>query len=65
MRFSKHIEEGCSGKKKKLITEEGDKYKCECGWVYDPASTGKEFSEESSDYKCPKCGEGKSAFTKM
>ncbi|MCK5021123.1 MAG: rubredoxin, partial [Candidatus Peribacteraceae bacterium] len=41
------------------------KYKCKCGWVYDPEKTGKEFSEESDDYKCPECGAGKSAFSPM
>ena len=60
-KIDKYLKEGCS----KKINEEGDKYKCECGWVYDPAKTGKEFSAEPSDYKCPKCGEGKSAFSKM
>jgi len=39
------------------------KYKCsKCGWVYDPAETGKEFADEPTYYKCPKCGAGKNQF---
>jgi rubredoxin len=39
------------------------KYRCKpCGWIYDPAKTGKEFSEEPKDFKCPKCGAPKSEF---
>ena len=62
MRLKEYIGEGCKSK----LNEEGQKYVCdECGWVYDPAKTGKEFSEEPSDYKCPKCGVPKSQFSKV
>ena len=60
-KIDKYLKEGCT----KKVNEEGDKYQCKCGWVYDPAKTGKEFSEEPADYKCPECGAGKSAFHKM
>lgn len=49
-----------------------EKYKCKCGWVYDPAKgdpkanikPGTPFEELPESYKCPECGEGKSVFTK-
>lgn len=46
------------------LNEEGGKYKCSCGWVYDPAKHG-DKSFQDWDGPCPKCGKPKSAFKKM
>ena len=50
----------------KLIVEESDmsKWKCPCGWVYDPKEhDGKPFSEWSGP--CPESGTPKSKFKKL
>ena len=42
----------------------GGKWKCPCGWVYDPAKhDGKPFSEWPGP--CPKSGTPKSKFKKL
>lgn len=39
------------------------KYKCVCGYIYDEAVEPKKFNDLPSDWRCPKCGAGKEAFT--
>ena len=48
----------------KINEENMARYKCKCGWIYDPKNNNNmPFSEWSGP--CPECGAGKSAFTKM
>lgn len=51
-----------------------DSYKCKlCGYVYNPAigdsandvKPGTAFEEIPETWKCPRCGAGKSRFTKV
>ena len=47
-----------------LNEEDMARYKCKCGWIYNPKSNDNmPFSEWSGP--CPECGAGKDAFTKM
>lgn len=42
-----------------------NKHKCSlCGYVYDPKTEKKAFSEQPKDYVCPMCGADKDAFEK-
>ncbi len=50
-----------------------DKYKCQCGYVYDPEEgdgtknigPGTSFEELPDDWLCPQCQAGKDIFTKV
>lgn len=39
------------------------KYKCVCGYIYDEAVEPMKFHELPANWKCPKCGAGKEAFS--
>lgn len=41
------------------------KYKCKCGYIYDEAMTQVKFEDLPKDWKCPRCGAGKEAFSAM
>ena len=40
------------------------KYKCgPCGYIYDEEKEGVKFSKLPKDWRCPRCGTPKSAFS--
>jgi rubredoxin len=50
-----------------------DKYKCVCGYIYDPAKgdpdqgvdAGTPWEKVPEDWTCPLCGQSKELFEKM
>jgi len=50
-----------------------DKYKCVCGYIYDPAKgdpdqgvdPGTPWEKVPDDWTCPLCGQSKDVFEKM
>jgi rubredoxin len=43
-----------------------EKYKCFCGYIYDPKENdGVAFADLPDDWACPMCGMDKSGFVKV
>ena len=51
--------------KKDAVSLGDGRYKCPCGYIYDPAEyDGAEFEDLPDDWKCPRCKQGKEKFNK-
>lgn len=60
-------------KKSDFVKQEDGKYKCPCGYVYDPEKgdpknnipAGTPFEDLPDDWRCPRCKRKKEKFKKV